>query len=292
MAVAKEFNGGIIGADRRTVTNDGHGIAKATPDADDVLTVPHYMFSELAVDHPGHVSNRVLGRFMLEGMDYFRAFGRLPVVVGGSPLLLEAFALEADLAAEDPELFEQLQGLGLSQLIKYSKDHGFGEPFLLDSLEDLEQFAPSTRAALTKQACRRVKRHILRREAFGRSAKRIAPPLGMLVLGIDQEHTDQLDARIAERTKKMFARGLITEYKTDTATRGHFLTDLEMETIGVREIFLYPTADVIEQKITANTQRFARWQRAEFRRMPFITWVQNVQQAVAAVHQHLAVLRH
>jgi tRNA dimethylallyltransferase len=87
LALAEEFGGTIINADSQQVYRD-LAILTARPGADAMARIPHRLYG--IIDAAESCSVGRWRRLALEEIDAARAVGRLPILVGGTGLYLEA----------------------------------------------------------------------------------------------------------------------------------------------------------------------------------------------------------
>ncbi|MGW0182551.1 tRNA (adenosine(37)-N6)-dimethylallyltransferase MiaA, partial [Nocardia sp. NPDC003345] len=130
------------------------------------------------------------------------ARGRIPVVVGGSMMYIQALLDEWEFPATDPRVRARWEGLLAGQGV--AAVH-----------EALRRADPVAAATILPTDGRRMVRALevveLTGKPFAASAPVIGEPRwGTRILGVDRE-TAELDRRIAERTEAMFGAGLVDE---------------------------------------------------------------------------------
>jgi tRNA dimethylallyltransferase len=87
MAVCERFAGSIIGADSRQIYKK-LDIGSAKPSTEDMRKIPHYLVN--IIDITGEFTAVKFAEMAKESIEQIFAAGRIPVVVGGAGLYLEA----------------------------------------------------------------------------------------------------------------------------------------------------------------------------------------------------------
>jgi tRNA dimethylallyltransferase len=202
LALARRFPVEILIADSRQVFR-GMNIGTAKPDAAARASVPHHLVDLVDPDQPFSVAQWVAQARRL--VPEIASRGRLPLVVGGSGLYLDAlldgytFELEPE-PVPRAELAAELAAVGV-------------EP-LADRLREVD---PSTARRIDLNNPRRVTRALERSAAAGGGA---APhpssrpwPGRVARIGISRPR-EVLYRRIDERAAWLFANGLLDEVRT------------------------------------------------------------------------------
>jgi tRNA dimethylallyltransferase len=279
--LARRFGGEVVNADSRYLYR-GFEIGVAKPSPAERAAVPHHLIDVLPPD--GDVS---LARYQDLGMAAIAAVharGKLPILVGGTPLYVNAVvegwriprvppnpafraALEAEAAAHGPDLLT----------------------------ERLRQVDPTT-AARSGRNLRRVIRALEIHAATGTpmSAQegKGPPPFAALEIALAMPR-DQLYQRIDARVDDQIARGLVDEVRALLAA-GVPPTAPAMTSLGYRQLLPalrgeIPLPEAIAQ-IKRDTHRYVRHQETWLRRNPRLLrvdvstpgWTENVVAAVAA----------
>ncbi len=204
------------------------------------------------LDHEASVAE--YQRLAHVAIDEILESGRTPVVVGGTGLYLRAALSDLSLPpAPEPgerERWEQL----------------YDEEGAESAHRRLAELDPEAAAAVHPNDRRRVVRSL---ELAGRTPERnrlwtddTRHPT--LVFGLDVAK-DELDRRIAERTRAMFEAGVRAEAEhalagpvSSTAAYAH----------GLSDIAEHPNDDDAIEALTARTRRYAAYQRKWMRRIP------------------------
>ncbi len=256
VAVAAAVGGEVVNADASQLYRGMDiGTAKLSPAAR--RGVPHHLIDVLDVDEDASVADyQQQARSVIAAIV---ADGRLPVLVGGSGLYASAVLDPLDFPGTDAGLRARLEA-----------DLAADGPAALHTR--LAARDPAAAAAILPTNGRRIVRALEVGELTGAPFPAALPvprsrPPGVAVLALDADAA-VLDAKIAERVEAMWAAGLVAEVarlapglragRTARAALGYSqvlrLLDGEIDDATAR-------ADT-----TRSTRRFARRQRAWFRR--------------------------
>lgn len=93
LELAKQFNGELICADSRTVYK-GMDIGTAKPSREDQRAVPHHLLDIVTPDESFNV--REFKKLALEVIEDIAARGKLPILVGGTGLYVDAILFDYD----------------------------------------------------------------------------------------------------------------------------------------------------------------------------------------------------
>lgn len=204
------------------------------------------------LDHEASVAE--YQRLAHAAIDEIRESGRIPLVVGGTGLYLRAALSDLSLPpAPEPGERERWERL-------------YDEEGAESAHRRLAELDPEAAAAVHPNDRRRVVRSL---ELAGRTRERnrlwtddTRHPT--LVFGLDVAK-DELDRRIAERTRAMFEAGVRAEAEralagpvSSTAAYAH----------GLSDIAEHPDDDDAIEALTARTRRYAAYQRKWMRRIP------------------------
>ena len=204
------------------------------------------------LDHEASVAE--YQRLAHAAIDEILESGRTPIVVGGTGLYLRAALSDLSLPpAPEPGERERLEQL-------------YDEEGAESAHRRLAELDPEAAAAVHPNDRRRVVRSL---ELAGRSRERnrlwtddTRHPT--LVFGLDVPK-EELDRRIAERTRAMFEAGVRAEAEralagpvSSTAAYAH----------GLADIAEHPDDDDAIEALTARTRRYAAYQRKWMRRIP------------------------
>ncbi|EOT41356.1 tRNA (adenosine(37)-N6)-dimethylallyltransferase MiaA [Enterococcus dispar] len=270
--LAQKFDGEIISGDSLQVYRQlDIGTAKVTKE--EAQAVPHYL-----IDIRNFSENYSAADFQKEARDKIvdiTARGKLPIVVGGTGLYIQALLYDYKLGA--PESFGQ-EGENLRQ--KYTEYAAqYGKEALWQVLAQKDPLA-SEKIHFNNE--RKVIRAL---EVFDLTGHSIAQPKEkpqkiyddfLIALTTERE---VLYERINQRVEQMFATGLLEEatllqnYEDVQAAKG----------IGYREFFPYFKGQIsleeVKENIKLDSRRYAKRQLTWFRnRMTVRTWVDLITQ--------------
>jgi tRNA dimethylallyltransferase len=246
-------------------------IGTAKPTTEERRGVPHHLFDvldpseEVTVAWYQREAERVIGEI--------HARGRVPVLVGGSMLYIDAIVDGLTFAPQaDPSVRRRLNA-------GYDRD---GAENLYRRLRSLD---PETASSVDPRNRRYLIRALEIVESTGQPASmqrgRRACPYDLLMLGVRRPRAE-LHRRIAERTRAMLASGWIGEVQGLLA-KGYATKAPALQSLGYREIAerllagmdpasIESDVALIEQ-ITAKTRKFAKRQMTWWRSDPRIRWI-------------------
>lgn len=256
--VAERVGAEIISADSRQVYR-GLDIGTAKPEPALLARVPHHFIDELDLDEPFSA-----GRFAEAAYARIReicARGRVPLVVGGSTLYLQAlqFGL-ADIpevaAAVRAELTQRLDEEGAAALYA-----------------ELEEVDPASAARMDATKSQRIVRALEVYYGTGRPLSAYyeaqpEPPFAFRTVVLNRDR-QVLYERINRRVDLMLEAGLLDEVRGLLA-RGVDPDLNPLQTIGYREPIAYLQGEVdyaeMVRLLKRNTRRYAKRQLTWFRR--------------------------
>jgi tRNA dimethylallyltransferase len=208
------------------------------------------------LDHDASVGE--YARLAHEAVDEILAAGRTPIVVGGTGLYLRAALADLDLPPPpEPEARERWEAV-------YDEVGG-------DSAHELlAERDPQAAAAVHPNDRRRVVRALELTEA-GFSLRPERDRLWTdetrhetVIFGVDVPK-EELDRRIEERARAMFARGVRAE--VDRALSGP-VSDTARYAHGLADLAEHSDDEAALQALVARTRRYAAYQRKWMRRIP------------------------
>ncbi|GAA4878490.1 tRNA (adenosine(37)-N6)-dimethylallyltransferase MiaA [Saccharopolyspora cebuensis] len=238
------------------------GTAKLTPQQR--RGVAHHQLDVLDVTEPASVA--AYQRHARAAVEDVRRRGRMPVLVGGSGLYVQAVVDELSFPGTDPQvrgrLEDELSAVGAAALHRR-----------------LREVDPVAAEAILPSNGRRIVRALEVVEITGRPFSAHLPAPGpprydAVLIGLDRP-VAELDARVDERVTRMFDAGLLDEVRAleqvglrtgRTASRalGYQQVLAELDGAGDMAAAAAETARA--------TRRFVRKQRAWFRRDDRIRW--------------------
>lgn len=258
--IAKLFDGEIICGDSRTIYKC-MDIGTAKPSKDQQKEVTHHM---LDIIEPNEKYS--FGQFKNEANKIIQELdskNKLPIVVGGSGLYIDALLYDFDLDTVDARKLSD--DLSLSKLQELSKTL---------TIKPTEQ---------TLQNKQHLKRFIERNgEQKGRK------PTKALVLGI-RLNKNVLDERIIERVDQMLSMGLINEVKNIIKIYGDECYALMTPGYKPVQLFLNGeiTMDEARLEFIKNDKKLAKRQQTWFKRNSDIVWIDDFRQAEQLIKEYL-----
>lgn len=249
--LAQEFDGEIICADSWTVRR-GADIGTAKPTTEERAGVPHHLLDVVGPDED--FTAAVFKRLAMEAIEDVSNRGKLPIMVGGTGLYVDAVLYNYGfLPAGDPGLRQELNGLTIQEL--------------LDRIKDLD-------IELGEVDVRNKRRLIRLIESNGQLPTRQQMRENTLVLGL-QPVRDDLKERIEKRVDAMLEAGLEEEVRSLAEQYGWECEALKG--IGYSQWRDYFEADQslpeTRQKIIRDTLDLAKRQRTWFKRNKSIHWL-------------------
>jgi tRNA dimethylallyltransferase len=248
--LAIRFGGEVVGADAFQIY-PGLEILTAQPTPDMLARVPHHLIGFLPPSEPFDAAR--FAALAREKIAEISARGRRPIITGGSGLYLKALLHGlSEMPPPDAALRAELSALSLEEL-----------------QQRLEQADPQARELIDFQNPRRIARALEIHHLTGRSAARqreqwLGPPAFEFHGFLLTRDRAELDTRIAENVRSMFARGVIKE----VAALGK-VGPTASAAIGLREIQALLRAELTqpqcEEAITRATRRYAKRQLTWFR---------------------------
>ncbi|MBU6310339.1 tRNA (adenosine(37)-N6)-dimethylallyltransferase MiaA [Patescibacteria group bacterium] len=246
-------NGEIVSADSRQVYR-GLDIGSGKITADEMRGVPHHL---LDIADPTDIYTAYDcvrdGRAAILDIE---SRGRVPIVVGGSGLYIDALLgrVHLDHGAPDPELRARLALLSLPEL-----------------LAELEERDPRAFQAVDHKNPRRVMRAL---ERVGMHTPTEPPPYEVTWIGLTLPREVLLD-RIRVRLQERLAHGMLEEART-LHEKG--LSYERMESLGLEYRFLARylsgalSYDAMSHELMREIGKFARRQMTWFKRNKEISW--------------------
>lgn len=247
------------------------GTAKLPPDQR--RGIPHHQLDVLDVTETATVA--AYQAAASADVEAIMARGRVPVIVGGSMMYVQALLDQWEFPATDPRVRARWEAL-------------LAEQGVAAVHEALRRADPAAAATILPTDGRRMVRALEVVELTGRPFAASAPVVGeprwgTRILGVDRE-TAELDRRIAQRTDSMFEAGLVDEVR-GLAGRGLREGQTARRAIGYAQVlsFLDGEYDLAEarERTFIGTRRYVRRQRSWFRRDHRVQWVDGANPAAA-----------
>jgi tRNA dimethylallyltransferase len=267
LAVAERLGGEIVNADAMQLYR-GMDIGTAKLSLAERRGVPHHQLDVLDVTETATVAR--YQRAAADDIDAIAARGAVPIVVGGSMMYVQSLLDEWSFPATEPA-------------VRAKWEQRLGEVGAAGLHSELSARDPVAAESILPTDGRRIVRALevveLTGQPFAASAPVIAAPRwDTAIVGLDWD-TDLLDARLAQRTEKMFDDGLVDEVRVllgrglrdgVTASRalGYAQVIAALDGGGGDEAL----AGAREQTYVG-TRRYVRRQRSWFRRDHRIIWL-------------------
>ncbi len=250
LELAEKFSGEIICADSRTIYL-GMDIGTAKPTTAERARVPHHVLDIVNPDE--HFNAAQFKEQAQLAIDDITARGKLPIVVGGTGLYVDA--LLYDYQFREPAEQAERERLNLLSVTELQKE--------------------ITRRRYTMPENSQNKRHLTRLlEANGQLPTRADLRSNTVVLGT-RTSRPELQQRIFDRVRSMLESGLETEVSKLADQYGW--TAPGMNGIGYREWQDYfmstQNIDEVETQIVKDTMKLAKRQRTWFRRNQSVQWL-------------------
>ncbi|MFC5141295.1 tRNA (adenosine(37)-N6)-dimethylallyltransferase MiaA [Actinomycetospora rhizophila] len=239
------------------------GTAKLPPDAR--RGVPHHLLDVLDVTDTATVA--AYQRDARAAVDAIRARGRVPLVVGGSGLYVQAVLDDLEFPGTDPVLRARLD----AELVEAG-------PAAMHAR--LAARDPDAARDILASNGRRIVRALEVVELTGRPFAASLPVPGTprhdaVLVGLDRD-TAVLDERIAARVDVMLAGGLVDEV-AGLAARGLREGATASRAVGYREVLEHLDGridlDEARRRTVVATRRLVRRQRSWFRRDARVHWL-------------------
>nr|WP_145940931.1 tRNA (adenosine(37)-N6)-dimethylallyltransferase MiaA [Corynebacterium glyciniphilum] len=264
LAVAEAVDGEIVNIDSMQLYR-GMDIGTAKLPPEDRRGIPHHQLDVLDVTETASVAR--YRDAAIADVEAVRGRGRTPVVVGGSMMYIQALLDDWDLPPTDAAVRrrweQECDRIGVERL------HAV-----------LAQRDPEAAAVIETRDRRRTVRALEVIELTGRPFAASQPPKDRptrwrtAIVGLSAT-ADWLNPRLETRVNRMFEQGLVQEVRS-LVDRGLRRSSTAGQAIGYAQVLDHLsgelTLDEAVERTVTGTRRYARRQRAWFRRDPRITW--------------------
>lgn len=263
LRIAKELNGEIVCADSQTLRKD-LDIGTAKPNAEEQKITRHHMLDLIGPYDRFSVAD--FKNQAHEAIKDIHARGKLPIVVGGTGLYIDAlfYNYNLNLSDVDRKDFEKYSVDELQQMII---NRGYDLP--------------------TNKSNPRHLIGVLARG--GKSSVDNIPVEGAMIYGI-QRSDEEIKYRINLRVDKMFDAGLVDEVKTVVEKYGNPPKKLDAICYPIVKRYLDGEISLKEAKEVFKRAdwQYARRQKAWFKRNDFIQWYGDETAAANAIIKDVA----
>lgn len=264
--MAKRFNGEIVSADSMQIYKY-MDIGSAKPTKEEMGDIPHHLIDFVEPSESYSVSDFQKAAF--EKIDDILSRGKLPIVVGGTGLYLNALMYEMDFSETvgDPEFREEMRKQAMEK----------GSEYVHDLLREVD---PEAAERIHHRNMKRVIRALEICRLTGGTAKDFAtdPKLNEnynFIFTALTGNRKKLYARINKRVDIMLEQGLLDEVKN---LKNMGLTDCHqsMKGIGYKEVLAYLDDkydfDTMVSIIKQSSRRYAKRQLTWLRRYDNLQW--------------------
>lgn len=264
VSLAERLGGEVVNADAMQLYR-GMDIGTAKITVEERRGVPHHQLDVLDVRETASVA--AYQRHARAAVEDILARGRVPVLVGGSGLYVQAVVDELDFPGTDATLRARLE----------AELDSVGVGPLYERLRVLD---PVAAESILPTNGRRVVRALEVIELTGRPFSATMPKpgparYGMVMIGLDREPA-ALDERVDLRVERMFAAGLADEVR-DLENQGLREGLTASRALGYQQVLTAFDGDydldVAAAETARATRRFIRRQRSWFRRDKRLTWL-------------------
>lgn len=268
-ALARLLDGEVVGADSMQIYR-GMDIGTAKPTAAEMCGVPHHMID--VADPSESFSAARWAAMASVCVDDILARGRVPVVVGGTGLYIDALLRRADFAAAPGDS-------GLRAQLEAEYDALGGEAFRRRLAEvdptRAEKLAPGDKKRLVRalEVFRLTGETIT---AHDERSRREPPRYTSMKVALDFTERERLYERIDRRAAQMFADGLADEVRGLLAA-GLSERCTAMQAIGYKETAAYlrgeTSLDEAIERVQRESRRYAKRQLTWLRREEGVRWL-------------------
>lgn len=251
--LAKQFNGEIISADSRAIYR-GIDIASAKPSLEEREGVPHWGFDLTEPDQIFTAAD--FKEYAFEKISEIHSRGKIPFLVGGTGLYIDAVLYDYDFAGEpDEELRAELNS---------------------KSIEELQAVIEQAKIEMPENS--KNKRYLIRAIEKSKKHKRNSGKkhngFNSIVVGITTER-DELRTRIFARNEQFFSSGIIEEAQKMAQKYGWQSEAMTTNAYPLIRDFLDEnlTKEELIEKMSVRDWRLAKRQITFMKRNKDINWL-------------------
>ena len=257
MGLARYWDGEIVNADAFQFYR-GMDIGTAKPSPDERAEIPHHCLDFLDIAEPASLAQfQQRARTAIEDI---QRRGRVPIVVGGSALYLRATCDELDIPPSDPVVRARIS----------AEAQRVGSTAMYERLRAAD---PAAAEHIDPRNLRRVVRALEVVELTGSFRSRLPEPRSWrpTLWLAPQWSRPELDERIAVRTQRMWAGGLLDEV-AGLLARGLAAAPTAAKAVGYPQAMAHLAGDMTRDQAVADTmaatRKLARRQERTFRGDP------------------------
>ena len=269
VALAKRFNGEVVSVDSMQIYR-GMAVGTAAPTAEEMEGIPHHMVAVAAPAESWSAARYVQAADACV-QDILRR-GKLPVLVGGTGLYLDALIRGTDFAAgsQGTEIRQELQRRARTEGVE-------------TLLEELRRIDPIAAEKLHLRDEKRIIRALEVWQETGRTItehdrlERQQPPkYDALYIGLDFIDRQDLRDRIDRRVDIMVEQGLLAEVKA-LLDSGLPRDATALQAIGYKQFLAVAegtaTTEEAIAEVKLRSRQYAKRQLTWLRRNPDIHWI-------------------
>ena len=268
--LAKKINGEIVSCDSMQIYKD-MTIGTAKPTIDEMQGIKHYLIDCVSPEERYSVAD--YKRDATEAIENIISDGKVPIIVGGTGLYLEALIYNI----EFNEIETDLEYRG--NLEKIEKEEG---------LEKLYQMAEKIDKIAMQKISHNDKKRIFRvleiyhstgktKTELEAESRKQESKYNYVLFGITMDR-EKLYDRINKRVDIMIEQGLIKEVENLLKKYKEFPT--AMQGLGYKEVVEYlkgfTTKEEMIEKIKRETRRYAKRQLTWFRKYKDLKWIDGL----------------
>lgn len=265
IALAKHLDGEVVNVDSMQLYR-GMDIGTAKLTLPERQGVPHHLLDIWEVSEQASVAR--YQQDAVQTVEKIQESGKVPILVGGSMLYVQSLIDAWDFPPTNPAVrakYEaRLQAVGIAQL---HQELAAVDPQAADIIED--------------QDPRRTVRALEVIELTGKPFQASQPPKhtqprwGTTIIGLETQ-AQWLNPRIEERTRLMFASGLVEEVEA-LQQQGLVADSTAGRAIGYAQVLAAQRGeldwDEVAERTITGTRKYVRRQRSWFKRDPRIHWI-------------------
>ena len=268
--LAKKFNGEVVSVDSMQIYR-GMTIGTAAPTAAEMDGVPHHMIAVAEPDEQWSAAKYT--EMALPIIDDILARGKLPVLVGGTGLWLDALVKGHGFAGGHAggevrrQLQERLEREGIEPLLE---ELGKVDPEAAERLHPSDEKRILRALEVWLETGKTISAH-------NEETKKIPPRYDAIWIGLRFEQREDMRALIDLRVDKMVDAGLLEEVQ-DLLAAGLPRESTALQAIGYKEFLgvLDGTASVEQalEEVKLRSRQYAKRQLTWLRRNEAIHWIE------------------